>query len=590
MRSVFFAAVLLLAAALPYVPWLEAGDHAILDAQFRFLRAHASRPGSNEVVIVGIDDTTTRALPEPLTLWHGHLGKFLQAAAGAGAAIVGLDIVLPDRSFEAIVPGYDRQLLAGILLARRSSPVVLALTVDPSGETRTIYPAFVAAAGRDATAYALLPVDSDGVVRRFDERLAVGGDKVATLAGEMARRLGREAGNGLIDYSVGDAFEYVPLQSVLEWYDAGDRAKLEATFKGKVILLGGVFKFEDRLAAPVNLVGWDPRAVNAPGVVLHGQVLRNLLGGGLIERVPNWAVVLLCLLLALSWLITGELRLTAAVMLAGGATLIAASTWLLGHGRYLPLAAALLALTIAVGARVVYETSLKVRERQRLRHAFGAYVSPRIMDDILRSSPPPGLGGERYRLCVLFADIRDFTQRGEQMTPEAVVDLLDRYLSEATASIHGAGGTVDKFMGDGIMAFFGAPQRLDNPSEPAFHAARDMLERVSRLNAELGRQNEPPIAIGIGLHTGDAVVGNIGSETRHNYTAIGDAVNVAARLEQLTKEVGFPLVCSVDVFSMLEDRRGFAKLGARPIKGHRPVEVYGWRPGNLPASPEAEAT
>jgi class 3 adenylate cyclase len=145
-------------------------------------------------------------------------------------------------------------------------------------------------------------------------------------------------------------------------------------------------------------------------------------------------------------------------------------------------------------------------------------------------------------------------------------------------------------MGDGIMAFFGAPQRLDNPSEPAFHAARDMLERVSRLNAELGRQNEPPIAIGIGLHTGDAVVGNIGSETRHNYTAIGDAVNVAARLEQLTKEVGFPLVCSVDVFSMLEDRRGFAKLGARPIKGHRPVEVYGWRPGNLPASPEAEAT
>jgi len=196
----------------------------------------------------------------------------------------------------------------------------------------------------------------------------------------------------------------------------------------------------------------------------------------------------------------------------------------------------------------------------------------------LRTNPPPGLGGERYRLCVLFADIRGFTKRSERMTPEAVVELLNRYFSEVTRSIHDAGGTVDKFMGDGVMAFFGAPQRLDNPCVPAVQAAVDMLSGVARLNVALARQGEAPIAIGIGLHAGEAVVGNIGSGARHNYTAIGDTVNVASRLERLTVEVGYPLVCSVTVWDMLDQRNGFVKLGARPIKGHQPVEIYGWRP------------
>jgi class 3 adenylate cyclase len=128
------------------------------------------------------------------------------------------------------------------------------------------------------------------------------------------------------------------------------------------------------------------------------------------------------------------------------------------------------------------------------------------------------------------------------------------------------------------MAFFGAPQRLENPCMPAINAAREMLERLPRLNAELISDGEAPVAIGIGLHAGDAVVGNMGSESRHNYTAIGDTVNVASRLEGLTKDVDFPLVCSEAVFEKLEDRSGFVKLGPRPIKGHQPVVVYGWRP------------
>ena len=130
---------------------------------------------------------------------------------------------------------------------------VLALP-DRAGVMRPIYPAFVGAAGKDATGYALLPVDGDGVVRRFDERIEVHDGAVRTLVGQMARRLGRPAASeGLIDFTAGPAFDFIPLQTVLEWYDAGDANRLERAFGGKAVLLGSVLKFEDRLAAPVNL-------------------------------------------------------------------------------------------------------------------------------------------------------------------------------------------------------------------------------------------------------------------------------------------------------------------------------------------------
>jgi CHASE2 domain-containing sensor protein len=295
--------ILLLAAGFSYSGWLRPLDLQVLDAQFKVLRTHALRPVKNEVVVVGFDEDTSHVLREPFTLWHPHLGNFLQATASGGAAAIGLDVVLPDRSYEKIVPGYDRQLLTGMLIARRAAAIVLALTVDRAGVTRPIYPAFVAAAGKDATGYALLPVDADGAVRRFDERIEVDNGAVSTLVGQMARRLGRPVVSaGLIDFTAGAAFDFIPLQTVLEWHAAGDAEKLARAFAGKAVLLGSVLKFEDRLTAPVNLVAWDPDAINAPGVLLHAQALRNLLNDGLIQPVAAWIPFFLALAAALLWL------------------------------------------------------------------------------------------------------------------------------------------------------------------------------------------------------------------------------------------------------------------------------------------------
>ena len=142
---------------------------------------------------------------------------------------------------------------------------------------------------------------------------------------------------------------------------------------------------------------------------------------------------------------------------------------------------------------------------------------------------------------------------------------------------HDQGGTISCFMGDGIMAIFGAPKTAARPSTAAFDSARATLTALERLNSELLAEGKTPLAIGIGLHVGEAIVGHLGSKARHDYSAIGDTTNVASRIEGLTKELGYPIVCSQAVISELAQPDGFVDLGLQAIKGHSPVHVWGWR-------------
>ena len=155
--------------------------------------------------------------------------------------------------------------------------------------------------------------------------------------------------------------------------------------------------------------------------------------------------------------------------------------------------------------------------------------------------------------------------------------MLNRYFEEVTLAIHAEGGTVNCFMGDGIMATFGAPKSMDNPAVTAFAAARRILKILPALNRSLQSEGIEPLSIGIGLNVGEAVVGHVGSRSRHDYSTIGDTTNVASRLEGLTKELGYPLVCSSAVVEALEFPEGFVSLGERAIKGRSAMEVYGWK-------------
>lgn len=569
-------AVIAATLALDALNLLAPLDHRLLDTEFRLLTQWFPQPAAREIVVVGVDDETTKRLPEPITLWHRHLSKFLAAMAQVKPSAVGVDIILPDRSFDAVLPGSDKLLIKGILEARHRYPLVLGLTVDPLGKLRAIHPPFLALAGPQGAGYALLPIDGDGHVRRFDERLGTSGEQVPTLAGQIARALGVEPRAGLIDYWRGAPFAYIPLQQVLQWVDDGDQRSLEQAFRGKPVLLGMVLPFTDRTPVPVTLAAWEPGARDASGVLLHAQALRSMLGSGLIRPVPRPAVAAAAAAAALLWFVSGSSVLIGLVFCAIAMLFFAASTWLTTQGWFFPAAAPVLSAALALGGRNALDTLAKLRERRRLRGSFSGYVSPSVMDEILAGRIQPELGGTGKFVCVMFSDIRGYTTRSEGMTPEQVIRFLNRYFEEVVALIHARGGSVVSFMGDGIMAVFGAPKPLDNPCREAFEAARAMSRYVASLNEQFRAEGVAPMEIGIGLHAGEAVIGHVGSSTRHDYTAIGDVTNVASRLEGLTKEAGYRIVVSRIVAEHLGEGHDLKPLGPMAIKGHTPVEVHGF--------------
>jgi len=551
-------------------------DLRILDLQFSALRRWFPRLLSAQPVVIGIDEATTRAFSEPIALWHRHLGGFLHAMTLAKPAVVGIDLVLPDRGYESAFPGTDSVLTKGLAEARQAFPIVLALTVDAGGHARTVYSPFVHAVGPDGMGYALFPTDGDSEIRRFDERLGTKGQTIRTFTGQLARALHAAPRPGYIDYSRGDKFAYLPLQEVLAWQTAGDTARLEQVFRNKPVLLGVVLPFTDRHVAPVPLAAWETDGNEVPGLLLNAQALANILDHGLLEPVPN-AIVIVGSVAALG---IGFLPVSigAFIVAVFGVALAAVlfATWLITQGWVFPLGPILLSALLAVGLRIALDTRKKLRERRQLRKSFAGYVSPVVMEEILAGHIPPNLGGVKKYVCVMFSDIRGYTARGERMSPEEVIGFLNRYFEHVIDLIHARGGTVVSLMGDGVMAVFGAPKSLDNPCQEAFEAGRDILRHVVQLNAQPEVKGEVPIEIGIGLNVGEALVGHVGSAARHEYSAIGDVTNVAARLQGLSAERGYRMLVSKAVADRLDGVEGLVSLGPVALKGHSAVEVFGY--------------
>jgi adenylate cyclase len=221
-----------------------------------------------------------------------------------------------------------------------------------------------------------------------------------------------------------------------------------------------------------------------------------------------------------------------------------------------------------------------LRERDKLRATLGKYMTQSVMEHLL--SGKVELGGKSIVVTILFADIRSFTTISEAMTPQEVVSLLNEYFTEMVTIVMAEEGVVDKYIGDAIMAVFGAPvPKADDPVR-AVRAAVRMREALASLNERLVARGASPLKTGIGVHTGEVVAGNIGSEARMEYTVIGDAVNLASRLETATKELGAPIVISEDTHALIGDQFDTRALREISVKGRaKPVTVYevrGFRP------------
>jgi class 3 adenylate cyclase len=557
---------------------LRGTDWAVYDMEVRWLHAHAPSELAQDVVVIGLDEAAYESIAEPYALWHRHLGELFAGLAEAHPAVVGVAAPLPVRSYDFLVKGIDAPLLDGIRRLRSVAPLVVGQPMGVGRRLRPIAPELLAAAGPDSIASLVLCEDSDGTVRRLNQRRCVDEDRNPPFSHMMAKALGREgSASGLIDYSAGGEIEYIPLKTVLDWIHQGGQAQLQTLVQGRAVVVASLLPTETRYRVPVPLAAWERGSRSEPAAVVHVQALRSMLGRGLVEPASTAMSWLLAVLTALLWFgRNGWVKMLALVATIG--LVLVGSTFALWHGLYLHAGNLLGFGVLAFLARLGWESMRHFREKQLLRTAFAGHVSPQVMRAILGGQLKPDGEGERSQVAILFADIRGFTARSEKSTPEAMIALLNRYYAEVSAAIHGRGGAIDKFIGDGLMATFGVPQPLPAPERNALEAAQDMLVRLVRLNDELKAEGLEPLEIGIGIHAGEVLAGYVGSRRRRDFTVIGDPVNTASRLEGLSKTLGYPVICSHEIAAAVGFAGGLVDLGAQPVKGRSDVHVWGWNP------------
>jgi adenylate cyclase len=394
------------------------------------------------------------------------------------------------------------------------------------------------------------------------------------LTERIAMKLGIVQRAGIIDFASGRPLDYVPMHAVLAWASERPEA-LARAFAGKVVLLGKVGPDEDPVRQPLSVASWAPDAIAPPGVVLLAQTVRAMQSRRIIAELPWPLLAALVAACAAVVLVSGGLWRTwtaAAVLLAG---VVAAGYFAYLAGMFIPPASAIAAVLLGASVRTGADAVEHRRFRLAIERQFAGYVSQNLLDAIVAGSIDPRRPRRYAGLGFLFADLRGFTTMTERLPAEEVLALLNRYYEAVAPAIHQHDGTIDNFRGDGILAIFGAPRPAPDGPRRAVLAAREMFARLAVLNQALAAEGREALEMGIGLSAGDAVAGNVGTSSRYGYSAIGDAVNVAARLQSLCKPRGMRVIASETVARACWEELPFVALGRVDLAGHAPVEAFG---------------
>ena len=249
------------------------------------------------------------------------------------------------------------------------------------------------------------------------------------------------------------------------------------------------------------------------------------------------------------------------------------------RGTWIPVTVPLLALVFAFVGDLAWKYFVEGREKRQVKKLFSRYVSKDVYDQLVANPSLAALGGARRHMTVLFSDIRGFTTMSEKGTPEDVVTQLNQLFTRMVAVVFAHRGTVDKFVGDMVMALYGAPLDDEDHAEHAVQTALAMIKTLQEMNQEWARDGKPQLDIGIGINTGDMIAGNVGSETIMSYTVIGDAVNLGARLESLNKDYGTRIIISEATRERLKGRYDIHPLGDVIVKGKsKPVAIFEVKP------------
>ncbi len=595
--------------------WADLVEHAYSDL---WHRQSGVRHVPQHVVLVVMDDQTLDLYnDDPLAFWTPHIAKGIAVLRAAGATIIGLDFlykISPTAWLNKMsLPGNDISRTYDAPFLNEISSGQMVMVGSHLGAENFLLPhtdyllAIPDANLSHGIGLADLMADNDGIIRNF-----VTAQRMQEAPPEEAQGLPRlnlgallavratqqdplayswQLGGRAIQrsdqvLSIGYAgppgtVPRISLGRLLQ-DDAGNDPAVQA-LKGKVVIIGGEFQgMNDWHSTPytTKLFGGSGNLMTGPEV--QANIVETLLSGKQNQPLPM-AARLAYFVLAIGLAVLVYQRSTpwhGLLMFLGLSVLAALFAYLLFQ-QYIMAPVASLQVGLLAGYVASYGKRLTSEERSRARvtQIFGRYVSTEVVDMLLRAKEMPDLGGESINVSILFSDIRNFTTISEKLNAHEVVEMLNTYFEKACAAVLAEGGTIDKFIGDAIMVQFGSPVRYPDHALRAVRAALVMQQAATEFQGWMAQRfagrDLPPFAIGIGIHSGEAVIGNIGSSQRIEYTAIGDTVNTASRLEGVTKNMGCSIVISQETLTATGGKVQTGKHESMQVKGRaQAVDVY----------------
>jgi adenylate cyclase len=609
-----------------------------IELQTYDLRVEATaRPPApaNDIVLIAIDNDSVRRM-EPLVgrwpwprLVHGTVIDYL---AAAGAKVIGYDILFAERDIRKFMVGdtewtgeeSDAALVestkkAGnvVHVAEVSSAALTdpsrAIVVDLSApalnstvpdvgcsESRPqITPPFPALAqAAHAIGHSMFILDAGGPLRRVSPVAQVGDRRIAAFAFAASRAAGASTSiHPTIDYA-GNCSVMIPWRgpainangrqtfTSYSFYDLfysqqqlleGEKPGVDpALFKNKVVIVGATAEgIKDIFTTPFS-------SGDISGPEVHANLVDAFVANRSIDRAPPSVTLLLVIAAAAIVGVAGAFLnawWTSAVVAVAAAIFAWQSIFWFARGIWIPVTVPALTLVLAFVGDLAWKYFVEGREKRQVKKLFSRYVSKDVYDQLVANPSLAALGGSRRHMTVLFSDIRGFTTMSEKGTPEDVVTQLNELFSRMVRVVFDHRGTVDKFVGDMIMALYSAPLDDEEHAEHAVQTALAMISTLRQINTEWAAAGKPQLDIGIGINTGDMIAGNVGSESIMSYTVIGDAVNLGARLESLNKDYGTRIIISEATRERLRGQYDIHPLGEVVVKGKsKPVAIFEVRP------------
>jgi adenylate cyclase len=537
-------AVVIVSSVCLYRPLYLPFERKIYDLKYQW---HITEQRIEDIVIVDIDEKSLEKLGRYQNWPRAYFAEVIDYLDNA--RVIGFDIFFAEPDTLPVIarqyfskPNFDTLIDRAL---KKNRMVVLVSDL----ETKPIFTQY------NATGYGYIFADDDGVVRKgfysiFQEKTFAA--QVADMAGSDNREQ-----EFLIDYSDAGSFRRISFSDIYL------KRVPKEYFKDKIILVGGsAAGLFDYHAVPFNR--------HFPGIMIQANIVNNFIKNLKINEIPYIYIIIasfiLCLITSLFYLST-RARIFIIISIILGVLIIGSSIILFGFKYDLGIIRILYAFALTIVLTLIYRYQFAEREKRKIKAIFSRYYSQDIVEKLVEH--PPVLGGEKAHCTVLFADIRNFTPYAEKTNPEDVGNRLNAFLDEMVRSIFAYQGSVDKFIGDCVMAVFGTPVKLRNHAYNACLAALEMVKKAEKLG----------FRIGIGINSGEVISGNFGSPMRMEYTVIGDPVNLASRLEGVTKQFDCSIVLGPDTYHLAmtdpTEYMKFTELGKVKVKGKQEeIMVY----------------